>query len=109
MIMDIDVQNKDGASELATHDAFRLAGVFKALADPTRLRVIAQLAAGERCVHEIGEQLGLNQPAVSHQLRLLRDRGLVRQRRQGRHMYYSLDDVHVYDLFTRAREHLEHD
>ena len=97
------------AQALTTQDAFRLASVFKALADPTRLRIISALASGERCVHEIAEALGLNQPAVSHQLRLLRDRGLVRHRREGRHIIYALDDEHVHELFSMAREHLEHE
>lgn len=94
---------------LTTRDAFRLASVFKALADPTRLRIISALSSGERCVHEMAESLGLNQPAVSHQLRLLRDRDLVRYRREGRHIIYALDDAHVHELFSMAREHLEHE
>lgn len=97
------------APALSTRDAFRLANVFKALADPTRLRIISELASGQRCVHEIAESLELNQPAVSHQLRLLRDRGLVRYRREGRHIIYALDDGHVHELFSMAREHLEHE
>lgn len=94
---------------LTLQESYRLANIFKALADPTRLRILAELATHEQCVHAVAEALEMNQPAVSHQLRLLKDRGLVRQRRAGRHMFYALDDRHVYDLFSRAREHLEHD
>jgi len=97
------------AAALTLPESDRLASVFKALADPTRLRILAELAAGEQCVHAMAEALEMNQPAVSHQLRLLKDRGLVRQRRAGRHVFYALDDKHVYELFSRAREHLEHD
>ena len=104
-----DNRPDESVPSLTTQDAFRLASVFKALADPTRLRIISELSAGERCVHEIAEGLGLNQPAVSHQLRLLRDRGLVRYRREGRHIIYALDDEHVHELFSMAREHLEHE
>lgn len=107
--MSVDSQTGGITAALEMRDAFRLAGVFKALADPTRLRIISELATGEKCVHEIAEVLGLNQPAVSHQLRLLRDKGLVRYRREGRHIIYSLDDAHVYELFTLAREHQEHE
>ncbi len=88
--------------------AYRLANLFKSLADPTRLRIVAVLNERERCVHELTEELGLNQPAVSQQLRILRDRGVVRARRQGRHVYYNLDDQHVQELFERGRAHVRH-
>ena len=84
-----------------------LAEMFKALSDPTRLRIITALAQGEVCVHELSEALGMSQSAVSHQLRLLRHQGLVRGRREGRHIYYRLADEHVYDLLKQALDHLE--
>lgn len=66
--------------------------VFKALADPTRLRIVNMLAKhGELCVCKIVERLGMGQPAVSHHLGKLRQTGLLRARRQGQWMYYSLD------------------
>lgn len=88
--------------------AFRLANLFKSLADPTRLRLVAELVGAERCVHELTERLGMSQPAISHQLRLLHDRGVVARRREGRHIYYRLDDDHVLQLFQRGREHVLH-
>lgn len=88
--------------------AYKLASLFKSLADPTRLRIIAALSETELCVHDLTERLEMNQPAVSQQLRLLRDRGLVRPRREGRHVYYRLDDRHVQELFERGREHVLH-
>ncbi len=88
--------------------AQRLAEMFKMLADPTRLRIITALAEGEVCVHELADALKLSQSAVSHQLRLLRQQGLVRTRRVGRHVYYHLDDEHVYHLLRQALEHVEH-
>jgi ArsR family transcriptional regulator len=84
----------------------RLAELFKSLADPTRVRIIAQLAGGEACVHEIADALALGQSTVSHQLRLLRHLHIVRSRKNGRHVFYQLDDEHVRDLFERARAHL---
>lgn len=95
-------------TDLPVQAAFRLANLFKSLADPTRLRLVAQLVGGEQCVHELTEQLGISQSAVSHQLRLLHDRGIVGRRRDGRHIYYRLDDDHVRQLFERGREHVLH-
>ena len=86
----------------------QLADMFKALADPTRVRMIALLADDEVCVHELADKLDMGQSAVSHQLRTLRQLRIVRQRRDGRHVYYRLDDDHVRDIFERAREHLSH-
>jgi len=88
--------------------AGELAQVFKALADPTRLRLIAALLDGERCVHELTEALEMAQSAVSHQLRTLRHLRLVRFRKQGRHVYYALDDSHVRRLYGFALEHVAH-
>lgn len=96
----------DGGLDLASAD--RLANLFKSLADPTRLRIVAALSESERCVHELTQELELNQPAVSQQLRILRDRGVVRSRREGRHVYYGLDDRHVQELFERGRAHVQH-
>jgi ArsR family transcriptional regulator len=97
-----------GATLLNERDAARLAGIFKSLADPTRLRLVSALTSEELCVHELADRLHLEQSAVSHQLRLLRDRELVRTRRDGRHIYYSLSDGHVKGLFDFALEHAQH-
>lgn len=88
--------------------ACELAELFTTMADPTRVRLLARLLAEELCVHELAAELEVSQSAVSHQLRLLRDRRLVETRRQGRHIYYRLADDHVRDLLTRAISHLEH-
>ena len=88
--------------------ATRLAGLFKALADPTRVRIISVLHDGEACVHRIVDLLGLRQPAVSQQLRLLRNLRIVAHRKDGRHVFYRLADAHVRDLYERAREHVDH-
>src|SRR4030095_2555988 len=94
------------SSLLDTTMSHRLAELFKALADPTRVRIIARLADSEACVHEISDELALQQSTVSHQLRLLRHLRIVRSRKDGRHVFYQLEDEHVRDLFERACAHL---
>lgn len=85
-----------------------IAALFSALGDPTRLRIVATLATNEMCVCDIAATLGLSMSAVSHQLRILRERGLVRPRREGRLVYYVLDDDHVRTLYAQARDHIAH-
>ena len=87
-------------------EALRLSGLFKALADPTRVRMIAALMHTELCVDDLAELLGMTQSAVSHQLRVLRHLHLVQFRKEGKHSFYRLDDDHVRDLFQRSRDHL---
>lgn len=89
-------------------ETIRMAEFFKVLADPTRLSVITAILDRELCVLEISEFMGMSQSAVSHQLRLLRGAGLARRRRQGRKIYYSLDDRHVEKLIKAAFEHASH-
>lgn len=85
-----------------------MSDLFGAVADPTRLRIVAALAARELCVGDLAATLAMSQSAVSHQLRVLRDRGLVRARRDGRLSYYALDDEHVAGLFGQALDHVRH-
>jgi len=88
--------------------ATRLAETFKALGDPSRVRIIAALCAGEMCVSELANLLELSQSAVSHQLRVLRNLHLVRTRKDGRQVYYALDDDHVLTLFSQGLDHVAH-
>jgi len=88
--------------------AMRLAETFKALSDPSRVRIVSLLAEAELCVCDIAAALAMSQSAVSHQLRTLRDLQLVRWRREGRQIFYTLDDEHVTDLFQRSLEHVTH-
>jgi len=88
--------------------ANRLAETFKALSDPTRVRIVSLLTDAELCVCDLALALGVSQSAVSHQLRTLRDLRLVRWRREGRQIFYALDDEHVADLFRRGLEHVAH-
>ena len=93
---------------IETRTANRLAEVFKALSDPNRLRLISLLLENEVCVHTLEAVLGMSQSAISHQLRHLRQLDLVRFRKEGRHVYYALDDEHVRELFKQGLLHVEH-
>ena len=86
----------------------QLAELFRALGDPSRLRIIAALIEGEKNVGALAELIDLSESAVSHQLRTLRQMRLVRTRKQGRAVYYTLDDDHVADLFQRGLDHVLH-
>jgi ArsR family transcriptional regulator len=85
-----------------------LADLFSALSDPTRLRIISVLLEGEMNVGDIASQLAMTESAVSHQLRGLRQMKLVRTRKDGRQVYYSLDDDHIARLYRMGLEHVEH-
>ena len=84
-----------------------LADTFSALGDPTRVRILDSLSHGELCVCDLAAVLKLSQSAVSHQLRLLRGLRLVRPRRDGRIVYYSLDDQHIMAIFRQTLQHVE--
>ncbi len=92
---------------IADNDMARLALTYKIMGDPTRLKIIMALRGGEMCVCDIAAFLGLSESAVSHQLRRLREFSLVRSRRDGQILYYSLDDNHVLDLVTVGLNHIE--
>jgi ArsR family transcriptional regulator, lead/cadmium/zinc/bismuth-responsive transcriptional repressor len=91
-------------TESATVEA--LAETFRILGDPTRIRIVEALAQGELCVHELSDRVGISESAVSHQLRLMRTMRIVRGRRAGRCVYYTLDDQHVLDLFQQGLRHV---
>lgn len=88
--------------------ATRLAAAFAALSDPTRVRLISALLNQELCVCDLAALLGMSQSATSHQLRILRNLSLVRTRKQGRIVYYALDDEHIRELFQRGLDHVRH-
>src|ERR671913_679434 len=83
-----------------------LADIFSGLGDPTRVRILDALSHGELCVCDLAAVLSLSQSAVSHQLRLLRGLRLVRARREGRMVFYALDDRHVVDLLGEGLKHV---
>jgi DNA-binding transcriptional ArsR family regulator len=84
-----------------------LADTFRVLGDPTRIKILDALSGGELCVCDIAALAGISESAVSHQLRLLRGMRLVRPRRAGRLVYYSLDDHHIIALLQQALTHVE--
>lgn len=88
--------------------AAQVAELFSALSDTSRVRIIAALSAGELNVGEIAEAVGLTHSAVSHHLRHLRQMRLVTARKDGRYVFYHLDDEHVGDLFRCGLEHVRH-
>lgn len=83
-----------------------LSDIFKALGDPTRLRIISALAGDELCVCDLANLLGSSISAVSHQLRVLRNMKLVKHRKDGKMVYYSLDDECVKTLLTEGLRHI---
>ena len=83
-----------------------LARLFAVVGDPTRLRVLLALRGGELCVHDLAAATGINRSTVSHQLRVLRDNRLVRRRREGKVLFYAVDDHHVEALLATAAEHV---
>ncbi len=84
-----------------------LAETFRALGDPTRVRILDALAGGELCVCDIAALINISESGVSHQLRLLRGMRLVRPRRAGRLVYYAVDDHHILELLRQAMTHVE--
>jgi len=86
----------------------RVVDMFEALADPTRARILYALRGGELCGRDLAIVVGVSKSAASHQLRLLRDRRLVKPRRAGNIIYYAADDVHVSALFREAEYHVDH-
>jgi len=83
-----------------------LSEFFKVFGDPTRLRIIYYLSCEELCVHDLTELVGMQQSAISHQLKILRLHRLVKSRREGTLVFYSLDDRHVNDLYATALAHI---
>lgn len=84
-----------------------MAELFKAFGDSTRIRILYILSRTELCVCDIAAVLGLTQPAVSYQLKALKQARLIKPRREGKTVYYSLDDGHVATILGMAKEHLE--
>ena len=86
-----------------------LAETFRALGDPTRVRILDALSHGELCVCDLAQLISLSQSATSHQLRLLRQLRIVRSRRAGRMVFYALDDRHVVSLVRQGLRHVAED
>ncbi len=97
---------KAKANMPADEDVARVAAAFKSISEPCRLKILFALRQGELCVLHIVEAVGGTQSAVSHQLRLLKANGIVKSRREGQNILYSLDDEHVLAVLELACAHL---
>lgn len=88
-------------------DLYDLAELFKVFGDSTRIKILYVLFESELCVCDIAQLLGMTQSAVSHQLRILKSNKLVKFRREGKTVFYSLDDDHVRSILSLGMEHLD--
>lgn len=92
---------------IGNDDVADLAETFRTLGDPTRVRILDALSHGELCVCDLAALVGMSESAVSHQLRLLRNLRLVKPRREGRMVFYALDDRHIISLFRQGLRHVQ--
>lgn len=83
-----------------------LAELFRVFGDPTRVRIVCALFASELCVCDIASLLSMTQSAISHQLRILKQSRLVKYRREGKSVFYSLDDEHIRNIFAQGMDHI---
>jgi DNA-binding transcriptional ArsR family regulator len=90
------------------NEVIDLSELFKALCDNTRIKILYALSLNELCVCDIANLIEMSQSAVSHQLRVLRNLRLVKYRKEGKSVYYSLNDHHVVNLFSQGLEHVRH-
>ena len=90
-------------------ELYDLAELFKVFGDSTRIRILFVLFEAEVCVCDLAQALHMTQSAVSHQLRILKQNKLVRSRREGKSVFYSLADSHVRTIIDQGREHIEED
>ena len=86
---------------------YQLADLFKVFGDPPRIRILSVLSKQELCVQDIADALSMTQSAISHQLRILKQSALVKFRREGKTIFYSLEDEHVHSILSLGMEHLE--
>lgn len=106
--IDPDVVNELQASAPSDELITFVAQTFHVLGDPTRLKILYMLQKHACCVRDLAILVGVSESAISHQLRLLKDRRLVKQRREGTTIYYTLDDQHLAALFREAEYHANH-
>ena len=106
-IIRLDTVNKVKENMLEEEKIFDLAELFKVFADSTRMKIICALEEKELCLGEIAYITNSTQSAISHQLRVLKQAKLVKYRKDGKVVYYSLDDDHVIEIVKKGREHIE--
>ena len=90
-------------------ELYDLAELFKVFGDSTRIRILFVLFEAEVCVCDLAKVLNMTQSAISHQLRILKQNKLVKSRREGKSIFYSLADDHVRTIFNQGRDHIEED
>lgn len=100
----------DKISRVSTHmkpdeDIYTVSEIFKALSDPTRLKIVLALSIEELCGYDLVKLLGITKSGVSHQLRILKNLRIVKYRKEGRHIFYSLDDEHIENLIKQTFIH----
>lgn len=93
---------------MAFTKADEMAAFYKVIGDKTRVKILYTLVDGELCVQEIADRLEMTHSAISHQLAKLKKYRLLKSRREGKEIYYSLDDDHVLEIFNLTLQHLEH-
>ncbi len=106
-IVDIEKVNKIKKIMPSDDLLFDIAEVFKVFGDTTRMKIISALLEAELCVGDIAEITNSTQSAISHQLRVLKQAKLVKFRKDGKTVYYSLDDDHISTLYEIAKKHIE--
>lgn len=106
-ISNAEIVEKVRKSLLSDEEIFDLAELFKVFGDSTRMKIINALMMGELCVCDIAEITNSTPSAISHQLRVLKQAKLVKYRKEGKSVFYSLDDEHVKEIFEKGREHIE--
>lgn len=104
---EVDV-NAVKASLIDNDSAVQVADWFKAFSDATRVRLISALLQRELCVHDLTVVLDMGQSAISHQLRYLRNMRIVKRRKVGKTVFYSLDDAHIEQIFVQTLQHTKH-
>jgi DNA-binding transcriptional ArsR family regulator len=107
-VLNADLVNQAMQNKLDHEVIDGLSEIFKALSDPTRIRLIHAMMQGELCVYDLAYIVGMNQSAVSHQLRVLRNLRIVKRRKEGKTVFYSIDDQHIEELFNQALRHAVH-
>ena len=101
-----DIVDKVNENMPAEEVLFDLAEFFKVFADSTRIKILYVLLQSEMCVCDIGQTLNISQSAVSHQLRILKQMRLVKYRKEGKSIFYSLSDGHIKDILSQGIEHI---
>ena len=91
------------------NELYDLAELFKVFGDSTRIRILFVLSSAEVCVCDLARVLNMTQSAISHQLRILKQNKLVKSRREGKSIFYSLADGHVSTIIAQGRDHIEED